>query len=199
MPKINERQVLWLKKHFKHTKNDEICAKLGISTSYLHHLARQYGLKKSKQFMKKAQLNASAIGAEVVRNETGEAKARRSEIARQNAKLGHFKPGVWALRNKTAEEIAEITRKKAASWKATRQADETRLDWGLPTQTKFRFARHRYKNKRLCQLRGYMRKIGYHIPDKAGMKAYVTVDTKRSAKCEAEAIKLGMIIKEQDK
>lgn len=195
--KLNEKQTKWLMLHFKHTKNAEICAKLGISESYLHRLARQYGLTKTRQFMSKMQANAVEFAKAAVAAEDDEAKARRAENARKNAEKGRFKKGVWALANKTAEELAEINERRKASWYATRQSDETRLNWGLEQQTNFHFARHpdHAKNVRLCQLRGYMRKKGYEIPQKSGMVAYVVATTIRSEKCEKTAEKLGMLIR----
>ena len=55
-------QIQWLKKHFKHTKNDVIRERLGLSHSTLHRIARELGLKKTRQFMAKMQMAASIYG-----------------------------------------------------------------------------------------------------------------------------------------
>jgi hypothetical protein len=95
------------------------------------------------------------------------------------------------------EKLSIINAKRKASWLKTRRADEVRLNWGLPTQTKFHFRRHPDpdKNKKLCSLRNYLKRKGYEIPGRAGMAVYVTRETRRSAKMETKAKKLGMIIK----
>ena len=97
----------------------------------------------------------------------------------------------------TPAQLAVINAKRKASWRKTRDADEVRLNWGLPTQTKFHFRRHPDpdKNRKLCSLRNYLRRKGYEIPGRAGMAVYVTRKTRRSAKMESKAEKLGMIIK----
>lgn len=59
---LSPEQEKWLIRHFKHTKNDEIKALLGISDSTLHRMDRGFGLKKSRQFMqKRPRAEANAI------------------------------------------------------------------------------------------------------------------------------------------
>lgn len=191
-------QIKWLKKHFKHTKNDVIRERLGLSHSTLHRIARELGLKKTRQFMKKMQLAASAAGKAAIEAEDEAAKERRRQQANQNRNPERcFKKGEWSLAKCPPEKLSIINAKRAAAWLKTRQADEARLDWGLPTQTKFHFRRHPDpdKNKKLCQLRNYLKSKGYEIPGRSGMAVYITRETRRSAKMEIKAKKLGMIIK----
>ena len=195
---LSEPQIKWLKKHYKHTKNDVIRERLGLSHSTLHRIARELGLKKTPQFMKKMQLAASAAGKAAIDAEDEAAKERRRQQANQNRNPERcFKKGKWSLAKCPPERLSIINAKRAASWRKTRQADEVRLNWGLPTQTKFHFRRHLdpEKNKQLCSLRNYLKRKGYEIPGRAGMAVYVTRETKRSAKMEIKAKKLGMIIK----
>ena len=56
---LTDAQTKWLQKHFKHTKNDVIRERLGLSHSTLHRIARELGLKKTRQFMTKMQMAAS--------------------------------------------------------------------------------------------------------------------------------------------
>ena len=184
-------------RHFKHTKNDDLCARLGISTSYLHRLAREHGLKKTPQFMRKMQAAATEAAKIAVLNEDDEAKARRADNARKNAEKGRFPKGKWALANKTAEELAAINEKRKETWYKTRRDDEVRLNWGLPQETNFHFARVQdpHRNRCLMQLRSNMRKNGYLIPQRSGMVAYVVATTKRSERREKNAKKFGMIIR----
>ncbi len=191
-------QIKWLKKHFKHTKNDVIRERLGLSHSTLHRIARELGLKKTPQFMKKMQLAASAAGKAAIDAEDEAAKERRRQQANANRNPERcFKKGEWSLAKCPPEKLSVINAKRAASWRKTRQADEARLNWGLPTQTKFHFRRHPDpdKNRKLCGLRNYLKRKGYEIPGRAGMAVYVTRETRRSAKMETKAKKLGMIIK----
>ena len=191
-------QIQWLKKHFKHTKNDVIRERLGLSHSTLHRIARELGLKKTRQFMAKMQMAASMAGKAAIAAEGEAAKERRRQQANANRNPERcFKKGEWSLSKMTPAQLAVINAKRKASWRKTRDADEVRLNWGLPTQTKFHFRRHLDpdKNRKLCSLRNYLRRKGYEIPGRAGMAVYVTRETRRSAKMESKAEKLGMIIK----
>ena len=40
---LTEKELTWVIRHYKHTKNDEIMEKLGISHSSLHRIARKKG------------------------------------------------------------------------------------------------------------------------------------------------------------
>ena len=137
-------------------------------------------------------------GKAAIEAEDEAAKERRRQQANQNRNPERcFKKGEWSLAKCPPEKLSIINAKRAAAWLKTRQADEARLDWGLPTQTKFHFRRHPDpdKNRKLCQLRNYLKRKGYEIPGRAGMAVYITRETRRSAKMEIKAKKLGMIIK----
>ena len=196
--KLTDRQIKWLKNHFKHTKNDDICAKLGISTSYLHRLAREYGLTKTRQFMHKMQANATALAKIAIANEDEAAKERRRQQANKNRNPDRcFKAGVYSLEGKTAEERAKINEKRRQSWLKTRRDDEIRLNWGYERKTRFRYRRLQdpEKNRKAVMLRSYMRRIGYAIEERGGMVVLVTPETKRSQYCEEKAIKLGFRVR----
>ena len=195
---LTDAQTKWLQKHFKHTKNDVIRERLGLSHSTLHRIARELGLTKSRQFMAKMQMAASMAGKAAIEAEDEAAKERRRQQANANRNPERcFKKGKWSLAKCPPEKLSIINAKRAASWRKTRDADEVRLNWGLPTQTKFHFRRHLDpdKNRKLCSLRNYLKRKGYEIPGRAGMTVYVTRETRRSAKMESKAEKLGMIIK----
>ena len=194
---LTPQQTAWLIAHYKHTKNEVICAKLSITLSTMQRIKRDLGLSKSRQFMRKMQADATAAAQEVMANETDEQKERRRQQARDNGAKTRFKPREYALRNKSPEELADIHRRKAATWRETRRKDEIRLNWGYDQQTRFHFARvkDRDLNRQLCGLRYYLRKCGYEIPQRSGMVAYITASTTRTAKCESRAKQLGMIFR----
>ena len=194
---LTPQQTAWFVAHFKNTKNEVICAKLGITLSTMQRIKRSLGLKKTKQFMRKMQTEATAAVQVAIANETDEQKERRRQQARDNGINARFKPGEYSLRDKSPEQLAEIYRRKSETWRKTRHEDEIRLNWGYQQQTRFHFARipDREQNIRLCQLRHYLRKKGYEIPQRSGMVAYITDRTTRTAKCEALAQKFGMIFR----
>lgn len=194
---LTQQQTAWLVAHFKNTKNEVICAKLGITLSTMHRIKRALGLAKTRQFMRKMQANAVSCAQVAMTNETEEAKERRRLQGRVNGEKSRFKSGEYVLRNKSPEELAAIHSRKAKQWRETRRQDEVRLNWGYPQQTKFHFGRlkDREQNIKLCHLRHYLRKKGYEIPQRSGMVAYITDSTSRSTKCENLARQLGMIIR----
>ena len=79
---LSDVQIQWLKKHFKHTKNDVIRERLGLSHSTLHRIARELGLKKTRQFMAKMQMAASMAGKAAIAAEDEAAKKRGSGLWR---------------------------------------------------------------------------------------------------------------------
>lgn len=194
---LSDEEKKWFVNHFEHTKNAVICAKLGIKLTTMHRLKRELGLKKTKAFMRKTQLEATTAARIAVLNETADKKQRRQENARRNNQKARFKKGVWALRNKTSSELEEISKKRVASWEKSRQADEMRLNWGIETKHHFRFAKvlDPKKQKILLNLRYNMRRLGYVFPKIGSMVAYYNEETKRSSRREATAAKLGMLIK----
>ncbi|MBQ3690158.1 MAG: hypothetical protein II937_09935 [Bacteroidales bacterium] len=199
--KLTDTQTQWLIRHFKHTKNDEIEAMLHISLSYLHRLARELGLKKTKEFMKKTQANAVAHAQLAIANEDEEAKERRRQQANQNRNPKCcFQKGGNPFAGKTPEQIAEINTRRKATWERTRKADEIRLNWGRERKTRFIFAKHPDpdKNQRLIKIRCYLRnRRKYNIQGRGGMLAIITSETQRSLKMEQQATKLGMIFRNE--
>ena len=63
---LTPEQERWLVAHFRHTRNVEIGERLGISQSSLHRFARELGLTKTRQFMRKAQRNTAEKAEAVV-------------------------------------------------------------------------------------------------------------------------------------
>lgn len=199
MRAMDAKQCAWFIKHYKHTTNEEIERKLCISTTTLHRWARRFNLKKSPQFMRKAILRANTAAVEAVKNETGEAKRRRAENAIRNSSKTRFKAGVYAHANRTAEELALINEKRVKTWKATRKSEELRLNWGLEQRHHFRFAKSQdpKKQKAMCGTRYRLKNNGY-IFKRGSMVVYYTPDTKRGARIEKNAQKLGFIFKDID-
>ena len=134
-------QIQWLKKHFKHTKNDVIRERLGLSHSTLHRIARELGLKKTRQFMAKMQMAASMAGKAAIAAEDEAAKERRRQQANANRNPERcFKKGEWSLAKCPPEKLSIINAKRAASWLKTRRADEVRLNWDYPPKQNSIFA-----------------------------------------------------------
>lgn len=125
---LTPQQERWLVRHFKHTKNDEIQSRLGISQKTLHRFARKLGLTKSKQFMKKCQDAAITAANKANRQNGWPPKGYvipRSEEFR-------FKEGVSNVKRLGAKREAERIAKSAESMRKTMKMERIRINFGLP-------------------------------------------------------------------
>jgi len=195
---LSDNDIKWICDNFAETKNDVIAEKMNISVTTLHRIARHYGLKKTTDFMKQMQANAAAKGGEKIRSETGEAKQRRADIARNNANPDRmFKKGVYALGGKSPEEINRINEKRVKTWNETRRKEISRVCLGLDQKTNFWLPKdfNPAKQKKIISYRLILRRRGYVITKRGGMAAEITAQTNRSEITEANARKLGFVFR----
>ncbi len=175
---LTEKQLAWLQKHFKNTKNAVLAEKLGISESGLHRLARQYGLKKTRQFMRKTQRATSeAAKASHLRHGTYPPKGYRIPRSEEY----QFKKGETPVqrlgKRKEAARIAKAVESRRQTWKV----EHARAVFGLEQKTRLKVRRQPIKK---IQARYYLRKRGYIIDDLAFV-AYYDENTRRAYKVEA--------------
>lgn len=179
---LTPEQEKWLVAHFKHTKNDEIKARLGISDSTLHRMAREHGLKKSRQFMQKCQrATTEAAKASHLRNGTYPPKGYIIPKSAEN----RFKKGVSNRDRLSPKRYREYMEKRTATWKKTRDADRRRFVFGLDQRTNFRFVQ---QPKAKVSYRYNMKKKGY-ITDRERSIIYYPSEDMRCPRAEANAIK----------
>ena len=184
---LTPEQEKWLIEHFEHTKNDEIMARLGICHSMLHRLAKEFGLKKSSQFMKACQQAASeAAKASHLLHGTYPPKGY---IIPRSAEV-RFKKGVSNKDRLSPERYRECQEKRVASWKKTREADRRRFVFGLDQRTNFRFVRQPGTK---TSYRHNMKKKGY-ITDRERSIIYYTSETVRHPRAEGSASKYNIRI-----
>lgn len=183
---LTQKQERWLINHFKHTKNIECAERLGISLRSVARIARRLGLFKSRQFMAKCQFEAKEAAKKSHRiNGTYPPKGFRIP----NSEVGQFKPGVTSRERLGAKKEAERLRKSAESFRATIKRERARIVWGFEQRTKLKLV----SDPKRIQYRHELRKRGYQI-EHGGVEAYVTDETRRSAKVEANARKHGIRI-----
>lgn len=172
---ITAAQEAWLIKHFKHTKNAEVAAHLGISQSTMHRIVRELGLKKSPQFMRKCQAETTAAAKEShLRNGTFPPKGY--VIPNRYS----FPKGVSNVERFGKRVEAERIRKSTESREKTRKSEKARATFGLPQRTKM----HVIPVPRAkVYLRWYLKSRGY-ILDEIARVAYYDENTKRGKKIE---------------
>ena len=133
---LTEKQLKWLDKHFKHTKNADVAQKLGISIRSVNRLAERRGLKKSKQFITKCQENATAKAHESnLRNGTYPPKGYRIP----NSEKGQFKKGEKPIDRLGAKKEAERAAKAAESYRKTWRLEKCNK---LPDHSPCHLGRH---------------------------------------------------------
>lgn len=173
-------------RHFKHTKNDEIGSRLGIGQSTLHRFARELGLKKTRQFMRKCQAATAAAAKEShLRNGTYPPKGYIIPRSREFS----FKKGMSNVQRLGAKREAERLRKSAESRRATVRREKARILYGLEQKTKLKLV----TSKKKIQYRYALRQHGYDI-NRGESVAYIVDGTRRSARVEANARKHGIRI-----
>lgn len=181
---LTDRQEAWLVRHFKHTKNDEITLRLGISHSTLHRFARKLGLRKTPQFMRKCLLGTAAKAREShIRNGTYPPKGYIVPRSREF----RFKKGETPLMRLGPKREAERIARAAASRERTRRSERARAAFGLPQRTRLRVVRHPVK---MIQQRWYLKKRGYVIDEREKL-AYWTDATRRAVRLEERAVREG--------
>ena len=169
---IDEAGMQWIIQHYKHTKNDEIKARFGLTDGWLHRFARANGLKKSGQFIAKCQRNAAARAHEShVANNTYPPKGY--EIPGRE-KAG-YKAGYLKHETKKQKEL-RISR-SAATMREIRTAERARIKYGYGQRTKLRLdgqTGRRYKQ------RHYLKVLGYILGAPDEWVAYYDDHTRRS-------------------
>lgn len=176
---LTDEQEAWLQKHFKHTKNEDIAKKLGVSPRSVNRLAEKRGLTKSWQFMKKTQLDAAAAANKSNRI-NGTYPPKGYQIP--NKEKGYFKKGEKPIDRLGAKREAERIAKCVQSRKETFKLEMARAIFGLPRQTKMKVVQ---RPRRQVWVRYYLRKLGYTV-ERGSNVAYYNSETKRSPKLESE-------------
>jgi hypothetical protein len=172
---ITASQEAWLIKHYKHTKNAEVAAHLGISQSTMHRIVRKLGLKKTPQFMRKCQQATTAAAKEShLRNGTYPPKG----YVIPNRPT--FPKGVSNVERFGKRKEAERIRKSTESREKTRKSERARATFGLPQRTKLRVIPI---PRAKVYLRWYLKSRGY-ILDEITRVAYYDENTKRGKRIE---------------
>lgn len=174
---LTERQEKWLAKHFKHTKNEIIAEKLGVSLRSVPRLARKRGLTKSKQFVKKCQTAAKeAAYASNLANGTFPPKG----FAIPGREKYQFQKGESLVARIGAKKNEERKLKSVASRNATIRREKARIVFGLPQKTNLRLVR---QDRKKCYFRNALRKKCY-VVDETNRIVMWNDDTIRSKRME---------------
>jgi DNA-directed RNA polymerase specialized sigma24 family protein len=174
---LTDQQEAWLLKHFKHTKNEDIAKKLGVSPRSVNRLAEKRGLTKSRQFIRKTQLDAAAAANKSNRI-NGTYPPKGYQIP--NKEKGYFKKGEKPIDRLGAKREAERIAKSVQSRKETFKLEKARAIFGLPRQTKMKVV---LRPRRQVRVRYYLRKRGYTV-ERGSNVAYYNSQTQRSLKME---------------
>ena len=175
---VTAEQIAWLEKHYRHTKNDDIKAKFGMTDGTLHRLARKYGWTKTTQFRHKCQAHAKNRAAESHRlNGTYPPKG----YVIPNSSGNRFRPGEKPSRRLGAKRDRERIEKMTATMRDLRNRERARIKYGLPRLTNLNMTGD---SARVHKWRHYLKRRGYIMGDDRYL-FYYTAQTKRSPKLES--------------
>ena len=159
--RLNEQQTAWLVKHYKHTRNADIQAKLGLSEG---------SLRKTQE--------AAAKKAYESHKRNGTFPPKGYLIPNRCV----FQPGVSNRKRLGKKRDAERLAKMAATMRELREADKVRVKYGLPQLTKMKV---NGDSLRVIKWRHYLVKQRGYILGSDRYSFYYDENTKRSPKLEA--------------
>ena len=198
---LTEKETGWIVRHYRRTKNADIMEKYGIGESALYRVARKYGLKKSRQQMKKTQANATAAAHQACKDygiyeETRERQTRAAAERRARGERipGSFMPGESNRTRFGRKRFAQIIAKATATRNESIRKDRMRIRWGLPQKTKLKLVGGGHQ--RACH-RYLFRKHGYIVP-RGSNEVYYDNDTTRSVQMEQNARLWGLHVLSAD-
>lgn len=174
---LSEKDEKWLVAHFKNTANAEVAKRLGISETAVHRIARRLGLKKTPQYMRKAQQHA-ADRAKLSHLINGTYPPKGVPVP--GGEKYRFQKGVSSLDRLGERRERERVQKAAASRRETMRQERARVVFGLQQQTRLRVKR---QPERARAQRYYLNKRGYHV-DRGSYIAYYDENTRRSRRYE---------------
>ena len=169
---LTDKQLAWLDRHFKHTKNEDIARYLNISPRSVCRIAKKRGLKKSRQFVKKCQLEA-AKKANLSHRVNGTYPPKGYRIP--NAEKHYFRKGEKPVDRIGVKREAERIAKMVESRSKTFRLEKARALCGLPRETKLNVVR---RPRKQIQMRHELKKRGYII-ERGGFVAYYNENTRR--------------------
>jgi hypothetical protein len=180
---LTEKETAWLKKHYKHTTNGEIMARLGIKHSHLHDIAKELGLKKTRQFMRKMQANCTEqarLANERIKKEDTERWKEIIEIKRKNLNPGRgFRKGESNKDRLSRKKYERCMAKMAETMRRKRDRDRARVSLGLEPLTRLSLGIPSKRRHALYMAKYHLsRSYGYERGE--GLTMYVTEDTRRT-------------------
>lgn len=176
---LTPEQESWLKNHFKHTKNDDIARRLGISVRSVNRIAGELGLKKSRQFMQKTQQNAA--------NKANESHRRNGTYPPKGYIIPRseefwFKKGERPVDRIGKKREAERVRKSVETMAELRKLEKARTLYGLPRRTKLNIVK---RPRKQILMRHYLKNSCGYIVERGGNVFYYTDETKRNIEIES--------------
>ena len=190
--KITPAQEQWLKIHFKHTNNEVIAEKLGMSVSTIGRRARSLGLTKSKQHFNKTLKKASAVAKEIGERTgySAQSVGRYRQIEKWKAEHadetmpGCFKKGISLIdRIGIEKEKLRVAHAKESRRKSI-ERDARRIRLGLPPL--LAITREKRLTSSQVNYRSKMKKAGY-ITMRNDQRVFYTESTARNIKMERRA------------
>lgn len=179
--KLTPEEEEWLREHYEHTKNAEICKKLGMCLETLQRFSKEMGLSKSTQFMREIRIENCRRGRAVCRRNNWPPKG----YCIPNSEKARLKPGIGIKDRMSERQIREMYKKCSEGLRRTIASEKRRVLFGLEQRTRLRVGRVPLAK---CTYKTRMKKAGYLV-DLEHNVYYYTEETNRRMKAEKNAWK----------
>lgn len=189
---LTEREVKWICNHYHNTKNRDILDKFGIGESTLHRVARQFGLKKTKNFIKKTQAEANAKAVETVR--IYDLMPKGMEQCPWLVGKGHFAKGVSNLKRLGRKKERERLKKAHEKRNRSIASERRRIKYGMERKLRMNLSEDPEYARKQAITRHSMKTRGYEI-ERGSLLAYYTENTRRLGALEKRAENRGFSVR----
>lgn len=196
---LDEKAIKWIIKHFKHIPNYEIMDKFNIGESTLHRVAKKYGLKKSKQYLRKSCQRNSKKAMEICRQYNiyeinAEFSRQRWEQWKAEGRQVGFKKGESNRDRLSPRAYKKMLEKVSTTRREIIRKDKIRINWGLPQKTKLKLTS---PGKKAIQYRYLLKRLNY-IVVRGDIRVFYDEHTNRNLTTERRAIINGLKIEQYE-
>lgn len=204
---LTDEQREWLCRWFPEEENNRLVAASGMSHSTLHRFARELGLTKSEEGIRRIRKRHGARIKKLCEKNgyydslrgkpPSEACLRGTAQMWQDIRDGKREHPIRVLKRKSPGKYRKYKQRKSEQRKEAIRKDRIRLHFGLPQKTRMKLCYNGYgqAEHRKAVHRHVFRKHGY-IVEHGSDTVYYNDETDRRPRMEARAAKYGLRVME---
>ena len=179
---LTAEQRAWMVENFADTPNAKCCEQLGVSMRTIARLARELGLWKSSDFMKRAQANAAEHASKA---NAGEGNAGIINLLKYGKRF-QYRPGHNPRGTMDEQQWQDMHARKGKALSHTYAKERRRVLFGLEQRTNLNVTR---EPRCVTSIRHSLKLRGYEV-QRGSRIATITMMTTRSQRVEQNATKM---------